>query len=199
MFWSFGPEACGILAPWPGIKPAPPALEGQVPSTGLLGKSHHICGLCLFVVFFHVLCLFLVWPNCIWDLSSPEIKWKWSRSVMSNSLRPHGLYLPGSSIHGIFQARLLEWVAIPFSRGSSQPRDWTWVSCIAGRLLTVWATEGLQGSNPHRLHWKHEVLTTYQENSCFLGGWGGVWPHHVACGLSVPQAGIESMPLAVDG
>ena len=47
--------------------------------------------------------------------------------------------LPGSSVHGILQARILGWVAIPFSRGSSQPRDWTWISCIAGRLFTVWA------------------------------------------------------------
>ena len=41
----------------------------------------------------------------------------------------------GSSFHGILQARLLQWVAVPFSRGSSQPRDWTWVSGIAGKLL----------------------------------------------------------------
>ena len=47
--------------------------------------------------------------------------------------------LPGSSVHGILQARILEWVAIPFSTGSSWPRDWTWVSCIAGRFFTVWA------------------------------------------------------------
>ena len=40
-------------------------------------------------------------------------------------------------VHGIFQARVLEWVAISFSRGSSQPRDRTWVSCIAGRRFTV--------------------------------------------------------------
>jgi len=40
---------------------------------------------------------------------------------------------PGSSVHGILQARILEWVAIPFSRGSSQPRDQTQVSLIAGR------------------------------------------------------------------
>ena len=39
----------------------------------------------------------------------------------------------GFSIHGILQARILEWVAIPFSRVSSQPRDQTWISCIAGR------------------------------------------------------------------
>ena len=40
------------------------------------------------------------------------------------------------SDHGILQARILEWVAISFSRGSSQPRDRTWVSCVAGRFLT---------------------------------------------------------------
>ena len=45
--------------------------------------------------------------------------------------------LPGSSIHGILKARILEWVAIPFYRGLSPPRDWTWVSCIAGRFFTV--------------------------------------------------------------
>ena len=44
---------------------------------------------------------------------------------------------PDSSVHGILQARILEWVAIPFSRGSSQLRDGTWVSLIAGRLFTV--------------------------------------------------------------
>ena len=42
--------------------------------------------------------------------------------------------------HGIFQARVLEWVAISFSRGSSEPRDWTWVSCIVGRHFIIWAT-----------------------------------------------------------
>ena len=47
---------------------------------------------------------------------------------------------PGSSVHGILQARILEWVTIPLSRGSSQPRDWTRVSCIEGRFFTVWAT-----------------------------------------------------------
>ena len=48
--------------------------------------------------------------------------------------------LPGSTIHGILQSRTLEWVAIPSSRGSSRPRDWTQVSCTAGRRFTVWAT-----------------------------------------------------------
>ena len=47
--------------------------------------------------------------------------------------------LPGSSVHSVFQARILEWVTIPFSRGSSQPRDQTCfscTSCIAGRFFT---------------------------------------------------------------
>ena len=44
---------------------------------------------------------------------------------------------PGSSVHGILQARILEWVAVPFSRGSSRPRDQTQLSCIAGRLFTM--------------------------------------------------------------
>ena len=45
--------------------------------------------------------------------------------------------LPGSSIHGIFQARILEWVTISFSRGSPQPRDQTWVSRTAGSFYTI--------------------------------------------------------------
>ena len=47
---------------------------------------------------------------------------------------------PDSSVHRVVQGRILEWFVIPFSRGSSWPRDWTWVSCIAGRFFTIWAT-----------------------------------------------------------
>ena len=50
----------------------------------------------------------------------------------------------GSSDHGILQARILEWVAIPFSRGSSGPRDQILVSCIGGRFFTVWASRATQ-------------------------------------------------------
>ena len=57
--------------------------------------------------------------------------------------------LPGFSVHGIFQAMVLERIAISLSRGSSQPKDWTWVSHIVDRQFTIWATrevlkEGLQ-------------------------------------------------------
>ena len=49
--------------------------------------------------------------------------------------------LPGSSVHGVLKARILEWIAIPFSSGSSQPRDQTQVSSIAGRFFTIWVTK----------------------------------------------------------
>jgi len=52
--------------------------------------------------------------------------------------------LPGSSIHGIIQARILESVAVPFSRGSSQPRDRTLIFYIAGRFCTVWVTREIK-------------------------------------------------------
>ena len=81
-----------------------------------------------------------------------------SHSVMPDSLWPYGLYSPpdssvhsiahsppDSSVHSISQARILEWVAILFSRGSSPPRDQTWVSCIAGRFFAIWATREAPG------------------------------------------------------
>ena len=66
-------------------------------------------------------------------------KWE-SRSVVSDSLRPHGLY----TVHGILQATTLEWVAFPFSSGSSPPRDWTQVSRMAGGFFISWATREAQ-------------------------------------------------------
>ena len=90
-----------------------------------------------------------------------------SSSVMSNSLWPHGLacqahlpmgysrqgyrklkvivtqLCPTLHSHGLYsmlQARILKWVAFPFSRGSSQPRGWTLLSRIAGGFFTSWAT-----------------------------------------------------------
>ena len=65
--------------------------------------------------------------SCVWLFVTPWTVWS----------------PPGSSFHGILQARILEWVAIAFSRGSSWSRDWTHVcrvSCIAGGFLVPWAT-----------------------------------------------------------
>ena len=63
-----------------------------------------------------------------------------SRSVVSDSLQPQGL------IHGILQARILEWVALPFSRVSSQSRERTQVSHIAGRFFANWAIREAQAT-----------------------------------------------------
>ena len=69
---------------------------------------------------------------------------------------------PGSSLPGIFQARILEWVAISFSKGSSQPRNWTQVSCIGSQILSHWATREPQYrcKNPQQnisKNWTHEL------------------------------------------
>ena len=61
--------------------------------------------------------------------------------------------LPGSSAHGILQARILEWVSMSFSRESSQPTDWTWVSCIAGRFFIIWATK--EALSNRYIVWSH--------------------------------------------
>ena len=97
-------------------------------------------------------------PRCItrkfyWYLNSD---WPSSATVLSLGVKekkesevaqscpivcdPMDCSLPGSSVHEILQARLLEWVAISFSRGSSQPRDWIQVSHIASRRFNLWAT-----------------------------------------------------------
>ena len=55
--------------------------------------------------------------------------------------------LLGPSVHGLLQARIPEWVTIPFSRGSFQPRDRTQVSYIVGRFFTIWATLGAEYMN----------------------------------------------------
>ena len=121
--------------------------------------------------------MFLDWKNSVKMIILPKAIYRFSarkgksesRSLVSSSLRPHGLYSPWHSpgqntgvgslslLQGIFstprtiasqaplsmgilQARILEWVAIASSRGSSQPRDRTQVSGIAGRFFTSWAT-----------------------------------------------------------
>ena len=68
-----------------------------------------------------------------------EVKWK-SESCSVMSLCD----LTDCTVHGILQARILEWVAVPFSRGSSQSRDWTQVSHTAGEFFTSWMTREAQ-------------------------------------------------------
>ena len=90
-------------------------------------------------------------------------------SAMSDSLQPHGLYsLSGFSVYGIFQARIVEWVAISFPRGSSRPRDQTHVSCLAGGFYT---TEPLGASPSNCIHLakKHIVSKAWQKGESGCG------------------------------
>ena len=86
----------------------------------------------------------------------------WESSIETYTLRcivtksclplcdPMNYSMPGSTVHGIFQARIMEWVAISFSRGSSQPRYQTCISCIGRRIIYHWAT--------WEAHFSHRII-----------------------------------------
>ena len=94
-----------------------------------------------------------------------------SCSVVSSYLWPIDCGSPGSSVHGISQARILEWVAISFSRGSSWPRDQTWVSHIAGRFFTIWATrEAPIKLASYEINYYSILLPTCYTDICQHGG-----------------------------
>ena len=88
--------------------------------------------------------------------------------------------LPGFSVHGVFQARVVEWVAIYFTRASSWPRDRTQVSCIAGRCFTFWATREAQ-------------LSLKSLSSFSL--WLHFWPS--SFNLNDPKGPLTSLPLVL--
>ena len=91
---------------------------------------------------------------------------------------------PGSSVLGILQARKLEWIVIPFSRGSPQPRYLTWVSCIASGFFSIWATMQVR-VNPYVspiLEWvayPFSSRSSWSRNqsgvSCIAGGFFTNW------------------------
>ena len=99
---------------------------------------------------------------------------RWTMPKNAQSAIPHlwltrcgsmNCNLLGSSVGGIFQARIPEWVAISFCRGSSQPRDWTQDSSIAGRLFAIWATrEALFLSSRGQTEWKPQSQKTNQSD-----------------------------------
>ena len=87
--------------------------------------------------------------------------WCENCSVVSDSLRPHGL------LHGVLQARILEWVAFPFSMGSSQRRNWIRVSCIAGKFFTSWATGKPKNTGAGSLSLLQGIFPTQESNQGF--------------------------------
>ena len=91
---------------------------------------------CKTFFFFFVCMLFF---QMFWHIIIQKVKLLVSQLCLT-LCNPMDCSLSDSSVHGILQAIILEWVAIPFSRGSSPPRDQTWVSCTADKFCTVWAT-----------------------------------------------------------
>ena len=113
---------------------------------------------------------------------------------------------PGSSVGGILQARILEWVVIPFSGGSSRPGDGTWVCCIVGRFFTVWATRGAPFCPRSLINMDTNILKLY----CELGqpqsqrqtaswGWWLPFPEKLPPALrALAGAGSTQWPWASD-
>ena len=104
---------------------------------------------CLQIPTFQNIILFLWengWKSVFWNFMLTQIvifldwkmsMWKW-KPILCNPMN--------CKVHEILQTRILEWVVFPFFRASSQPGDWTQVSCIAGRFFTSWATRGARTS-----------------------------------------------------
>ena len=117
----------------------------------------------ILLLYFDVTCVFVRWSLYLWSHLTSWGQWVCPGgpgAVRSSGIRPFSVCvtiskslkvlvsqscptpcdpmdwdLPGSFVYGILQARILKWVVIPFSRGSSQPRDQIWVSCIGRKIL----------------------------------------------------------------
>ena len=102
--------------------------------------SYFFCSLWHFIIN-HKANLYLYFP-----VKVSEVKWKLLSHVWI-FVTPMDY-----TVHGILQARILKWVVFPFSRGSSQPKDWTQVSCIADRYFTNWATREVHRENDIQIY-----------------------------------------------
>ena len=155
------------------------------------------------------------------------LKWREVKVTQSclTLCNPMDCSLPGSSVHDILQARVLEWVAVPFSRRSSQPRDQTQVFRIAGRFFTVWATReaqeywcgrsGFQQANSLPFEMPEKPKNTGVGSLSLLqrifltqeSGWGllhcrpaelpGWWCFYAVCGALRAQKSIPFLPQKV--
>ena len=98
------------------------------------------------------------WANGL-NTDTIKLHLGWGGGLVTNLCptlcKPMNWCLPGSSVHGVLQARILKWVAISFSRWCSQPRDQTWVSSVAGRFFTNWAMREALELRIH-MHCRHK-------------------------------------------
>ena len=98
--------------------------------------------------------------------------------------------LPGSSVHRISQARILEWVAISFSRGSSPLRGWNRVSCIVGRRFTVWAIREVHWSYKKKI-FKFIHIYICQGNFIYVGPFGAFLVAQTAKKKNLPALQVD--------
>ena len=130
-------------------------------------------------------------------------KWKkWSESEMLVAqlcltlCDPMDCSLPGSSVYGISQARILEWVSISFSRGSFWPRDQTQVSCSAGGFFIIWATRKAKPVTKGQIVYDLTHMKSFSsvQSSCSVMS-NSLWPHglqHARLLCSSPSTGTCS-------
>ena len=152
--------------------PSPPALnlsqhQGLFQWVGFLHQVAKVLGLqlqhqsfqCIFRVDFlnAFLCVYkCIHIHCSWLFTTVHHLPQLLISHVHLFCDPMDCSLPGSSVLRISQAGILEWVAISFSRGSSQPRDWTWVSCIGTQVRNHWATR-----EPHAYTYRNTCTHTH--------------------------------------
>ena len=96
---------------------------------------------------------------------------------------------PGSSLHGISQARIQEWVAIFFSRGSSPPRDGTWVSSTAGRFFTNWATSKPGLGSPRNHRYQFSSVQSLSHVWLFATPW--IAAHQASLSITISQRSLK--------
>ena len=121
-YWSGLPFPSPGHLPDPGIEPRSPALQADALTSEPPGQEDYLNSLSL-------------------SFSSVKVLVAWSCPILWDPMEHSP---PDSSVHGILQARILEWAAIPSSRRSSRPRDQTQVSCILGRFFTIWVTREIE-------------------------------------------------------
>ena len=136
--WDFPGKSTGVgqdLLKQSKMRPAVSSVTAYAKHLEINLQYHYLKGICRSLTF--LLCFR---PS----KGAPYVEglclWERKKAKLPSCVRlcdPMDCSPPGSSVHGSLQARILEWVTIPFSRGSSQPRDRTQVSCIAGRFFTI--------------------------------------------------------------
>ena len=137
----------GLYSPWnsPGQNTEVGScllLQGIFPTQGLNPGFPH-CRQILYQLSHRgspiALCVLYIFCFYLWFIFSQKLQFSFLLSLSICSVMSEFCDPMDYTVHGILQARVLEWVAFPFSRGSFHPRDWTQVSRIAGRFFTSWA------------------------------------------------------------